>query len=225
MTNLTPTFNKRAAITRSMLGWGVVAGPVYLIGAVVHAILRPEFDFTEHALSLLMLTDTGWLHRACLILVGIMVLVAAWGFGRIVEGGTRVPWVAALVAGYGVSLLGSGSFAPDPVDGFPPGTEAAASWSGIVHLAFGALGFLCLSVGALVFARWCRARGCSRGAHLSIVAGIVVILGFIGGAVFATMGAGVILLWVAVVAGFVWLMGASVYAYRTVPHPDGDGTA
>lgn len=225
MMNLTTTFDKRAAITRSMLGWGVVAGPFYLIGAVVHASLRPDFDFAEHALSLLMLTDTGWIHRTLLVLVGVMVLVAAWGFGRSVEAGGRVPWVAAMVAGFGVSLIGSGSFAPDPVAGFPAGAEVAASWNGILHLAFGAIGFLCLSIVAFAFARWCRARGSSRGASLSVVAGIVVILGFIGGAAFATVGSGVILLWIAVLAGFAWLMRASVYAYRTVPHPDGGDAA
>jgi hypothetical protein len=32
--------------------------------------------------------------------------------------------------------------------------------------------------------------------------------------------AGVALLWLAVVAGWAWLLVASVRAYRTVPHPD-----
>ena len=78
--NTTDSFDGRAAATRSFLGWGVVAGPFYLLVAVIHALLKPGFDFTKHALSLLMVTDTGWVQRANLILVGLMVIAADIGF-------------------------------------------------------------------------------------------------------------------------------------------------
>lgn len=218
-----PTFDARAAITRSMLGWGIVAGPFYLLIGVIHALLRPGFDFTEHALSLLILTETGWIQRGNLILVGAMVMVAAWGFGRTVTGPARARTVQVLIAIYGVSLVGSGVFAPDPVAGFPAGAEATASLSGILHLAFGGIGFVVLGVAAFAFSGWCRSRGSGRGRLLCLLAGLVVLIGFGGGAALSTMPVGVLLLWIAVVTGFSWLAGASVYAYRTVPHPDGAG--
>ena len=54
----------------------------------------------------------------------------------------------------------------------------------------------------------------------SRVAGIVVILGFVGGAALSPGGAGIALLWVAVLVGWGWLAAASIAAYRVVPHPE-----
>jgi hypothetical membrane protein len=218
-TQVEPALDIRAAVTRSLLGWGVVAGPFYLVVSVTHALLKPGFDFSKHALSLLMLTDTGWIQRTNLILTGIMVLAAAVGFSRAIQGRPR-RLVAALVAVFGVALIGSGIFAPDPMAGFPSGAEQTASVSGILHLAIGGIGFLSLGVAAMVFAPWARARGRSRAAVLSRVAGIVVVVGFVGGGALGTTTVGIVSLWIAVLAAFAWLAAASVFAYRTVPHPD-----
>lgn len=213
----TDTFDGHAAATRSFLGWGVVAGPFYLLVAVIHALLKPGFDFTKHALSLLMITDTGWIQRVNLMLVGVMVIAAAIGFSRALEGRRRI---AVLVGVYGVALIGSGIFAPDPMAGFPVGMEQTASLSGILHLVFGAIGFVALGVAAIMFSGWCRGRGQRSAGVLSLVAGIVIILGFVGGGALSASPIGVLLLWISVVAGLAWLFGASLLAYRSVPHPD-----
>ena len=47
----TDSFDGRAAATRSFLGWGVVAGPFYLLVAVIHALLKPGFDFSRSTRS------------------------------------------------------------------------------------------------------------------------------------------------------------------------------
>lgn len=214
----TDTFDGRAAATRSFLGWGVVAGPFYLLVAVVHALLRPGFDFSKHALSLLMATDTGWIQRANLILVGLMVIAAAIGFGRSIEG-RRGAWLRVLVATYGVALIGSGIFAPDPMNGFPPGMDETVTMSGLLHLVFGAIGFLALGAAAIVFSGWCRSRERRGGAITSLIAGVVVVAGFVAGGALSQSPAGVLLLWVAVVVGFAWLLWASVLSYQEVPHP------
>lgn len=52
-------FDSAAAVTRSLLGWGVVAGPFYLVVGLVLALTRPGFDLSRHQLSLLMLGDGG----------------------------------------------------------------------------------------------------------------------------------------------------------------------
>lgn len=111
-------------------------------------------------------------------------------------------------------LVLSAVFPPDPVNGFPPGAAAQTSTSGILHLAFGAVGFLALAASALVVA------AASPGAAFSRVAGSVVVLGFVGGAALSPGGAGIALLWIAVVVGWVWVAVASVQAYRVVPHPE-----
>ena len=88
--------------------------------------------------------------------------------------------------------------------------------SGLLHLAFGAIGFISLGAAAIVFSGWCRARGRRTAGVLSLVAGIVVIAGFVGGGALSQVRR-VLLLWIAVLAGFAWLLCASVLTYRTVP--------
>lgn len=210
-------FDMRAAVTRSMLGWGVVAGPFYLVVGVVHALLRPGFDFARHPLSLLTLGGTGWIQIANLILSGVMTIVAAAGLSRVVAGPARARWVGALTGLYGLAMVASGIFRPDPMDGFPEGTPAGQmtmSTSGMLHFAFGAVAFLSLGVAAIVCAGWFRSRGDGRGRLGSLIAGVIVLAGFLGGAF-----AGVFALWTAVVVGWAWLALTSIAAYRAAPHP------
>ncbi|MCP3804347.1 DUF998 domain-containing protein [Allokutzneria sp. A3M-2-11 16] len=211
-------FDMAAAVTRSLLGWGVVAGIFYLVVGVALALTRPGFDFGRHALSLLTLGDFGWAQTTNLILAGLMTLAAAAGVRR----ATDSTVASALIEVYGLCLVGSAIFPPDPMAGFPAGVPASeGSLSGVLHLAFGAVGFLCLAIAAFVVAGWFAKRGEVRQALYSRVSGAVVALGFIGGAALATSAVGVACLWIAVVTGWAWLAVTSVGLYRTVPHPDG----
>ncbi|MFP3915010.1 MAG: DUF998 domain-containing protein [Actinomycetota bacterium] len=213
-------FDRSAAVTRSLLGWGVVAGVFYLGVGITQGMVREGFSFTRHPLSLLMLGEGGWVQSANLIVAGLMVIAAAVGFHRALslQGGTRATGI--LVGVYGASLIGSGIFPPDPVDGFPhPGSTAEATVGGVAHLAMGGVGFLALSAAALVMAAWFSRRG-DASAALSRAAGGVVLFGFLAGAALSAGAVGILLLWVAVVTGWVWLAATSVGLYRTVPHPD-----
>lgn len=75
-------FDSAAAVTRSLLGWGIVAEPFYLVVGLVLALTRPGFDLSRHQLSLRMLGDGGWMQTTNLILSGLMTLAAALGFRR-----------------------------------------------------------------------------------------------------------------------------------------------
>lgn len=209
-------FDAGAAVTRSLLGWGVVVGPFYLVVGLALALTRSGFDLFQHPLSLLMLGDGGWMQSTNLVLSGLMVLAAAVGFHRALDGAA-----AGLLLGvYGLGLLGSATFPPDPMAGFPANAAETASASGILHLAFGLVQFVALAAATFVAARWFARRGSVNVALYSRVSGALVLGGFAGGAVLATSSIGVGLLWLAVVAGWGWLLVASVHAYRTVPHPD-----
>ncbi|RTL70476.1 MAG: DUF998 domain-containing protein [Pseudonocardiaceae bacterium] len=203
-----------AATTRSLLGWGVVAGPFYLVFGLLLAVTRPGFDLTGHPLSALLLGDAGWLQLLNLVLSGLMTGAAAVGLARALDG-RRARWVAGLVGTYALCLVLSAVFPPDPVHGFPPGAPEQASVGGVLHLAFGGIGFLALGSAALVAAP----AFTGTAAVASRIAGIVVIAGFVGGAALSSGGAGVAVLWVAVVVGWAWLACACVVVYRAVPHP------
>ncbi|WP_374947100.1 DUF998 domain-containing protein [Agreia sp.] len=202
-------FDSAAAVTRSMLGWGVVAGPFYLVFGLVLALTREGFDLSHDALSILLLGETGWIQGLNLVLSGLMTLVAAAGLWRT----PAWPKAAAVLVGiYGAALIASAFAAPDR-----PGA-GTASLPGILHLAFGAIGFLCLGAAAIVAARWFRHRG-SSGAIWSPTAGILIVVAFVAGGALSQTGWGVALLWIAVVAGWAWLAVTCVAAYRVVPHP------
>jgi hypothetical protein len=125
-----------------------------------------------------------------------------------------------LVGVYGASLLLSAVFAPDPVAGFPPGSAGGvASTSGILHLVFGALGFLALAAAAFAYAGWCRSIGERRRATGAVVLGALVVVGFVAGAALAMSPVGTLLLWVSVLAGLLWLAVASAHVYAWSPHP------
>ncbi|MGC0272651.1 DUF998 domain-containing protein [Pseudactinotalea sp. Z1739] len=220
MADTAPTLNRDAAITRSLLGWGVVAGPFYLIVGLVLALTRPGFDLSAHALSLLTLGEGGWMQRANLVLSGLMVLAAAYGIFRAIRSGRGLA-ISALVAVYGAGLILSAIFRPDPMAGFPPdAAEATASTGGILHLVFGALGFLALAAAALAYAAWMRADSVPGPRWPAIGLAVLIVAGFVGGAALATTPAGVALLWLAVTAGWLWLALACARIYRWVPHPD-----
>lgn len=208
-------FDTAAAVTRSMLGWGVVAGPFYLLVGLVLAFTRDGFDFARHPLSVLMLGDGGWMQVTNLALSGVMVLVAGIG---LVRAGARGTGIAVGV--YGAAMVASAIFPPDPMPGFPPSQEGVTtmSLSGVLHFAFGGIGFIAFGVAALLLGGWLARHGEGGHAGWSRAAGIVVLVGFVGGAALGPAGMGG--LWLAVVAGFAWLLLASLRLYREVPHPD-----
>lgn len=209
--------DRGAAVTRSLLGWGVVAGPFYVVAGLVLAFTRPGFDLTRHALSLLTLGHLGWLQRGNLVLTGLMVLAAAAGILRAIRNGRGLA-VGTLVGVDGVALVLSAVFRPDPVDGFPPGARATGTTAGgTLHILFGAIGFAAVAAAAFTFARWRRDLGAGRAPAL--VLGAVVLVGFVAGAALATRPVGIALLWVAVLAQWAWLAHASAEIYRWSPHP------
>jgi hypothetical protein len=116
-------------------------------------------------------------------------------------------------------MVSSAIFPPDPMPGFPPGQDGATtlSISGLLHLAFGGIGFVALAVAAFLLGGWLTRHRERAGALWSRVAAVVILVGFVGGA--ALGPAGMAGIWLAVVVGFAWLLLASVRLYREVPHP------
>lgn len=219
MTDSATGLDRSAAVTRSLLGWGVVAGPFYVVVGLVLAMTRPGFNLGRHALSLLTLGDLGWLQRGNLALTGLMVLAAALGILRAIRNGRGLA-IGVLTAVDGVALILSAIFVPDPVAGFPLGAQGGVvTSSGILHLVFGALGFVAIAAASVAHGVWSRSIGDARAATVSFILGAIVVLGFFCGAALATSSVGIPLLWLAVVAQFAWLALASAQIYRWSPHP------
>lgn len=210
-------FDRGAAVTRSMLGWGVVAGPFYLIFGLILALTRPGFDLTRDALSLLLIGDLGWLQWLNLVLSGLMTIVAAIGLLRTPD------WSRAaglLVGGYGACLVMSAVFPPDATESFPPGAGVGEfTTPGLLHFVFGGLAFVSVGIAAIIAGSWLSRRH-GRRAIWSRIAGIVIIVAFIAGGALSSLPGGVGLIWITVLTTWVWLVIVSIAAYRAVPHPD-----
>ncbi|WP_051114081.1 DUF998 domain-containing protein [Actinopolymorpha alba] len=208
--------DRGAAVTRSMLGWGVVAGPFYLLFGITLALTRPGFDLTRDALSLLLIGDLGWLQWLNLVLSGLMSIVAAIGLLRTPE------WSRAaglLVGVYGACFVLSAIFPPDATENFPPGAGGGEfTTAGILHFVFGGVGFVGVGIAAIIAGSWLGRRQ-SRGTTWSRVAGVVIIVAFLAGGALSALPGGVGLLWITVLVAWGWLAMTSIAAYRAIPHP------
>ena len=57
-------------ITKSLLGYGVIAGPVYVVAVAAQEATRDGFDPTRHAASQLANGDFGWVQTATFLITG-----------------------------------------------------------------------------------------------------------------------------------------------------------
>ena len=215
-------FGRSAAVTRSLLACGVVAGPFYLAVGLIQAFLRDGFDLARHALSALANGPGGWVQTVNFVLSGLMVLAASAGIGRVMGPKSRaVSWV---LAGFGASMIVAAAFPADPVDGFPVGTPegfpTSISTTGLVHFVAGALGFTFLGVSAFMTAWAMRRRKAPTLARVSFLSGLAVVLGFFGGAAFSSSSAGILGIWFSVVVGWTWLAVVSLHLYRAALSPN-----
>jgi len=123
-------------ITKSLLGYGVVAGPIYVLAVAGQMAVRDGFDPTRHAASQLANGEFRWIQVATFLVTGAMTMAGAVGVRRALGPGRLSAWAAGLLGAYGAGLVAAGIFRADPSDGFPPGTPPGmgeVSWHGVAH--------------------------------------------------------------------------------------------
>lgn len=207
-------------ITRSLLGWGVVAGPFYVIVALGQALLRPGFDLLHDDVSLLSNGSLGYIQIANFLLTGAMVIACAVGVRRVLAGGRAGTWGPILLGIYGLGLIGAGIFAADPMSGFPPGAPAGhpatVSLHGILHIASAGIGFLGFAAACFVIGQRFARDDQSRLAWSSRLTGVVFLAGF-GAIASGSNSAAVVLgFWMALLIAWAWLATVCVALYRRV---------
>ncbi len=179
------TCDRANAVTKSLLGYLVLAGPVYVLVALAQAVTRAGFSLPRNEWSLLALGHLGWIQMANLAVTGVMIVAGAVGMRRAM-GREAVDgrWAPRLLAGYGVGLVFAGLFRADPADGFPAGAPAGParhlSPHGMLHLLSGSVAFLCVIAACFVIARGMSRRGASRQAFVARLVGGLFALAFVG---------------------------------------------
>lgn len=195
-------------LTRILLLCGLIAGPFYLVVGLLQALTRPGFDLTRHDLSLLANGDLGWIQITNLVLTGLLVITFAVGMSRTLRTGLGRVWGARMLGIYGAGLIGAGFFIADPAFGFPPGTPADAhtiSWHGLLHVAFGGVGFLALIAACFVLARRFASQGQRGWAVYSQASGVIFFAAFAGIAVGSGQPWSVLGFWLGVIVAWAWI--------------------
>jgi hypothetical protein len=167
-----------------LLACGVVAGPLFMVVALLQAFTRPGFDLRRHAISMLSLGDLGWIQIANFELTGLLAMALAVGMRRALHPGPAGTWGPPLIAAYGVGFVVAGVFRIDPALGFPPGAPEGFngfSWHASVHFLGFTVAFIGLIAACFVFARR-FARLAQRGwatycAATGVVAFVLIALG------------------------------------------------
>ena len=216
--------DRSTAVTRSLLGYGVLAGPAYVLVSLAQALTRDGFDLTRHSWSLLANGPYGWVQITNFVLTGLMVVAFAVGLRRALRPGQGATWAPRLVGCYGAGLVAAGIFRADPALGFPVGTPADArtiSWHGALHLAAGGVAFLCLTAACLVLARRFAADGRRGWAVFSRVTGVVFLAAFAGIASGSAGPATTLPFVAAVVLVSAWMSATAAHLYNHTAPPAG----
>jgi hypothetical protein len=213
------TCDRSTRAGRSLLGYGALAGPLYVAVSLAQALLRRGFELTRHEWSLLADGPSGWIQVVNFCLSGAMVLAFAVGLRRALTPGRGARWAPRLIGLYGLGLVGAGVFRADPALGFPPGTAdgpAAISWHGLLHLVSATVGFAGLIAACFVMAARFATEGRRGWAIGSRLVGLAFATGFAGvasgaGGAVTTLG-----FTAAVVLGWAWLSAVAIDRYRVL---------
>jgi hypothetical membrane protein len=204
-------------VTKSLLGYGVIAGPFYIVVSLAQALTRDGFDLTRHAWSLLANGDLGWIQITNFTLTGAMLVAFAVGMHRALAGGRGGRWVPRLIGTFGVGIaLSALVFRADPAQGFPPGApqQPQLTWHGALHYPVAGIAFLSLVVACFLLASRFASEGRRGWAAFSRMAGVVFLVGFAGLSASAGASWSVVSFIVALAVVFAWISAVAVHWYR-----------
>ena len=208
---------------RALVWCGAVAGPLFVLVALVIGSFRNRYDQLRLPISLLAVGNYGWIQIANFLMCGVSMIALALGTRRILtgRGSTSGP---LLIATVGLGLVGAGLFPTDPGRGFPPRGQAepGPTLHGHLHDVFSLGVFAGLPSTMFVLARYLSDRGahgwsrCSTICGVTLATGFAVILVAFNTEVWLADIAGLIQrLWVAIGFGFLGLV--AVRLVRVLP--------
>jgi hypothetical protein len=225
------TCDAESRITRSLLGWGAIAAPLYLATVLAQMFTRDGYHLERHAVSLLTNGQYGWIQRTNFILTGLMVIAGAIGARRALRNGIGAAWAPRLLALYGLAMIPAGLFIPDPMNGFPKGAPvgmpAHATWHSNLHFAFASASFAALIATCAVMTRRWRVTGEPGWSNYSAGSAAALLGATIALAANANHGATNLLAFIAITFAMGWVSIVSIHLSRAVGYatrnaPDSD---
>src|SRR5580704_2972747 len=110
------TCTPEGRVTRSLLGYGPLAGTVFVGSIFIQGLTRRGFSIPHDDASLLANGPLGWIQVVTFLVAGAMTIAAAVGVRRALPS----RWASRLIGLYGAGLMAAGVFRADPADGFGP---------------------------------------------------------------------------------------------------------
>jgi hypothetical protein len=215
-----PACTPAQRVTRSLLGYGVLAGAVFEASVLIQGLTRRGFRLAHHDASLLSNGPLGWIQIATFAVAGAMTIACAVGMRRALAGRPGGVWGPRLVAVYGAALVAAGLLRADPADGFGPGAPAGKaaviSWHAAGHLISAGAGFTALIVACFVVARYFGREGHRGLAVYSRASGLAFLAAFAGVTTGSSSSAVVLPFYAGVLIAWTWLAVTSVHLYRHV---------
>lgn len=210
-------------VTRSLLGYGVVAGAVFEASILIQGLTRHGFRLAHDDASLLSNGPLGWIQIATFLVSGAMTIAFAVGARRALAGRAGGRWGPLLIGVYGAALMAAGLLRADPANGFGPGAPAGqapqVSWHAAGHLAAAGIGFSALIVACFVIARYFT-RERHRGlAIYSRITGLAFLAAFAGVTTGSSSSAIVLPFYGGVLIAWIWIAVTSVHLYRRASEP------
>jgi hypothetical protein len=214
-------------VTRSLLGYGVLAGAVFEASILIQGLSRRGFRLAHDDASLLSNGPLGWIQIATFLVAGAMTIACAAGMRRALDSralDSRAlagrAWGPRLIAVYGAALMAAGLLRADPADGFGPGAPAGKaahiSWHAAGHLTSAGVGFTALIVACFVIARYFGRVGHRGLAVYSRASGLAFLAAFAGVTTGSSSSAVVVPFYAGVLIAWTWLAVTSVHLYRHV---------
>lgn len=170
-------------LDRVLLWCGMAAGVLFTGTYLVAGALRSGYDPVRDPVSSLALTGSGWVQIANFLVAGTLTLGFVWGLYRTNRATDRPARITtALVATWGIGLLGAGVFVTDPVGDYPPGLAGRQvhTWHGLLHdVPFSVLAFFGMAAAMAAYAIHCVRHRRRRWALFSGAGAVVFLAGFI----------------------------------------------
>jgi hypothetical protein len=157
--------------TRTLLGGGALAGPLFIGTFIAAGRLQPGYDPRRSAISDLARTDLGWVQTANFLASGTLMLAGALGARRALGSGPSSRALPLVMGAMALGTIGAGVFATDTEE------EAASGLSprGVAHVASAVPVFVGMPLACFCGARRLAAEGRYGWAALSAATGVTSI--------------------------------------------------
>jgi Protein of unknown function (DUF998) len=164
--------------TFGLVSCGAIGAFLFTVTYLLKGIARPGYDAWQQPISALSLGPGGWVQQVNFVVFGILTLLSAFGWYRLLTPGRYAIWFPLFQGIGGLCLIGAGMFSMDAFPGYPPGAAPALSTvHGSLHSILAWVLILTLAMGCFTLAkRFARAPHWRGWAVYSVITGVLILI-------------------------------------------------